>query len=162
MKVASEIISVPGTLACCSLGGNDERESTLNQLLVEKDGFGTSEHIVVLADTNRPDVLDPALLRPSRFEVCKHRSSMTSEKVCFSSFQSTILMVLHRWSRNPLTHTLIRACSQCAHCARLSGPVPGCTTTPGGGATNNRRRRGRMVVDRGPTMFVRGRGKCET
>ncbi|KAF8525174.1 ATP-dependent metallopeptidase Hfl [Hysterangium stoloniferum] len=49
-------------------GGNDERESTLNQLLVEMDGFGTQEHIVVLAGTNRPDVLDPALLRPGRFD----------------------------------------------------------------------------------------------
>jgi len=49
-------------------GGNDERESTLNQLLVEMDGFGTDEHIVVLAGTNRADVLDPALLRPGRFD----------------------------------------------------------------------------------------------
>ncbi|KAG8720909.1 AAA ATPase afg3 [Ceratobasidium sp. 394] len=51
-----------------NFGGNDERESTLNQLLVEMDGFGTKEHIVVLAGTNRPDVLDPALLRPGRFD----------------------------------------------------------------------------------------------
>ena len=51
-----------------NLGGNDERESTLNQLLVEMDGFGTQEHVVVLAGTNRPDVLDPALMRPGRFD----------------------------------------------------------------------------------------------
>ncbi|KAL5535437.1 AFG3 [Sanghuangporus sanghuang] len=51
-----------------NFGGNDERESTLNQLLVEMDGFGTREHVVVLAGTNRPDVLDPALMRPGRFD----------------------------------------------------------------------------------------------
>src|SRR3989339_434061 len=54
--------------AGANMGGNDEREQTLNQLLAEMDGFGTDTPIIILAATNRPEILDPALLRPGRFD----------------------------------------------------------------------------------------------
>ena len=50
------------------MGGHDEREQTLNQLLAEIDGFDTQKGVIILAATNRPEILDPALLRPGRFD----------------------------------------------------------------------------------------------
>lgn len=70
-----EIDAIGKSRAQGQFGGNDERENTLNQLLVEMDGFETNEGVVVLAGTNRPDTLDKALLRPGRFDrqiaICK-------------------------------------------------------------------------------------------
>ena len=63
-----ELDAVGGSRGTGMGGGNDEREQTLNQLLVEMDGFDGMEGIIVIAATNRPDVLDPALLRPGRFD----------------------------------------------------------------------------------------------
>ena len=67
-------------------GGNDEREATLNQILTEMDGFSTSEQVVVLAGTNRQDVLDPALLRPGRFDrhINIDRPTMDGRKQIFA------------------------------------------------------------------------------
>jgi cell division protease FtsH len=63
-----ELDAVGGKRSAASPGGNSERESTLNQLLVEMDGFEQDARVVILAATNRPDMLDPALLRPGRFD----------------------------------------------------------------------------------------------
>ena len=71
-------------------GGNDEREQTLNQLLVEMDGFDTNEGIILIAATNRPDVLDPALLRPGRFDrqvVVGNPDIIGSEQILKSSYE---------------------------------------------------------------------------
>ncbi|MFO8060618.1 MAG: ATP-dependent zinc metalloprotease FtsH [Bacillota bacterium] len=66
-------------------GGHDEREQTLNQLLVEMDGFGVNEGVIIMAATNRPDVLDPALLRPGRFDrlLTIHRPDLEGRRHIF-------------------------------------------------------------------------------
>lgn len=75
-------------------GANDERESTLNQLLTEMDGFGTNSGVIVLAATNRADVLDPALLRPGRFDrhIYLELPSMTERKSIFNVHLKNILI----------------------------------------------------------------------
>ncbi|OGE58520.1 hypothetical protein PENARI_c001G05471 [Penicillium arizonense] len=74
-------------------GGNDERESTLNQILTEMDGFNTSEQVVVLAGTNRPDVLDKALMRPGRFDrhITIDRPTMDGRKQIFRVYLQKIV-----------------------------------------------------------------------
>ena len=64
----SDEVDAIGKTRDTRFGGNDEREQTLNQLLAEMDGFDTSKGLLILAATNRPEVLDPALLRPGRFD----------------------------------------------------------------------------------------------
>ena len=63
-----ELDALGKSRAASGMGGNDEREQTLNQLLAEMDGFGSHEPVIILAATNRPEILDPALLRPGRFD----------------------------------------------------------------------------------------------
>ncbi|KAI5295483.1 AAA ATPase afg3, partial [Ascosphaera atra] len=74
-------------------GGNDERESTLNQILTEMDGFNTSDQVVVLAGTNRPDVLDKALMRPGRFDrhISIDRPTMDGRKQIFRVYLQKIV-----------------------------------------------------------------------
>ena len=74
-------------------GGNDEREATLNQILTEMDGFNTTEQVVVLAGTNRPDVLDKALMRPGRFDrhIAIDRPTMDGRKQIFKVHMREII-----------------------------------------------------------------------
>lgn len=89
-------------------GGTDERESTLNQLLVEMDGFGTQEHIVVLAGTNRPDVLDPALMRPGRFDrhIAIDRPDVSGRKGIFHVHLKPLRLSSKLPARDVLAHKL--------------------------------------------------------
>ncbi|PYI30324.1 putative mitochondrial inner membrane AAA protease Yta12 [Aspergillus indologenus CBS 114.80] len=74
-------------------GGNDERESTLNQILTEMDGFNTTDQVVVLAGTNRPDILDKALMRPGRFDrhISIDRPTMDGRKQIFAVYLKKIV-----------------------------------------------------------------------
>lgn len=89
-------------------GGNDEREATLNQLLVEMDGFSTQEHIVVLAGTNRPDVLDPALMRPGRFDrhIAIDRPDVGGRKGIFAVHLKPLRLSAQLPSSDVLAHKL--------------------------------------------------------
>lgn len=80
-----EIDAIGKSRSKSNYGGNDERESTLNQILTEMDGFNTSDQVVVLAGTNRPDVLDKALMRPGRFDrhIFIDRPTMDGRKQIF-------------------------------------------------------------------------------
>ncbi len=112
-------------------GGNDERESTLNQILTEMDGFNTSEQVVVLAGTNRPDVLDKALLRPGRFDrhITIDRPTMEGRKQIFHVHLSKIVTsedMAYLTSRlAALTPGFSGAdIANCCNEAALIGPLP--------------------------------------
>ena len=94
-------------------GGHDEREQTLNQLLVEMDGFDAKTGVILIAATNRPDILDPALLRPGRFDrqIVVDRPDLEGRKA-----SSTCTP---RASRSPTTST-----STCWPAARRASPAP--------------------------------------
>ena len=95
-------------------GGHDEREQTLNQLLVEMDGFESNEGVILIAATNRPDVLDPALLRPGRFDrrVVVPRPDVKGREGILQGAHAPA-------SRSPTTST-----SSCSRAARRASPAP--------------------------------------
>ena len=81
-------------------GGHDEREQTLNQLLVEMDGFGERQGVILIAATNRPDILDPALLRPGRFD-----RQIPVSNPDLAGRRAVLQGALRRASRSPPTPT---------------------------------------------------------
>ena len=118
-------------------GGNDEREGTLNQILTEMDGFNTTEQVIVLAGTNRPDVLDKALLRPGRFDrqIAIDRPTMEGRKQIFAVHLGKIVTsenMDHLTGRlSALTPGFSGAdIANCVNEAALIGQLPSCPFQP--------------------------------
>lgn len=118
-------------------GGNDERESTLNQLLVEMDGFGTKEHVVILAGTNRADVLDAALMRPGRFDrhIAVDNPDVSGRRQIFKVHLKNLVLELPAEGNDPLPSAKevedpIAGAASIATAHIVASPVPGDSPTP--------------------------------